>query len=233
MKKVKNEIQKLFDECQRKYEEGGVATVIEFIDEAIRQGDNLFSPLALEVQYERCEACDANMPSLNNICLVCGQPTAPVVGKFCPEPIYFHIIKSGWDADLQRQQVEINCGENGKLLLIKTDEGFVVDVYGQNDLIDTMAIWEDTLNPPDDEIEEESGAPENFSDVEIEEFKEKWGQYHNEVTASLGYPLSHSKSDELLMEDYFWIEEDKMWYNKSASMFTPREQAIADYLRLG
>lgn len=78
---------------------------------------------------------------------------------------------------------------------------------------------------------EEDNDPRNFSDVEIEEFKQKWGQYHNEITANLGYPLSHSQSDELLMEDYFWIEADKFWFPKSASLYTPREQAIADYLR--
>jgi hypothetical protein len=33
------------------------------------------------------------------------------------------------------------------------------------------------------------------------------------------------------MDDYFWIEEDKKWYNIEASMFTEREQEIADYLR--
>lgn len=75
MGKLRKLIQEFFDECQRKYEHGGVADVIEFIDEAIRQGDNLYSFLALEVQYERCDACDADMPSHNHTCLVCGQTT--------------------------------------------------------------------------------------------------------------------------------------------------------------
>jgi len=78
---------------------------------------------------------------------------------------------------------------------------------------------------------EETNLPENFSDVEIRKFKEEWGQYHNEITANLGYPLSHNESDELLMVDYFWNEEEKMWYPKSASLYSEREQAIADYLR--
>jgi hypothetical protein len=80
------------------------------------------------------------------------------------------------------------------------------------------------------DVLEESGDPRNFSDVEIEEWKEKWGQSHSEITANLGYPKSHSLSDELLIDDYFWVEKDKRWYNKCASMFTDREQAIADYL---
>ena len=69
-----------------------------------------------------------------------------------------------------------------------------------------------------------------FTNEEILDFKKTWGQSHSEITANLGYSKSHSKSDELLVDDYFWIEKDKKWYNKCASMFTEREQEIADYL---
>src|ERR1035437_1055641 len=79
--------------------------------------------------------------------------------------------------------------------------------------------------------EAETYAPENFSDLEIAEFKENWVQSHSEVCNELGYSLKHSESDDLLMMDFFWIAKDKKWYNKEASMFTPREQAIADYLK--
>jgi len=68
----------------------------------------------------------------------------------------------------------------------------------------------------------------NFTDDEIEEFKENWGQTHKEICTNLGY---NKDCDEILIDDYFWIEADQKWYNKSASMFTEREQAIADYLR--
>lgn len=78
------------------------------------------------------------------------------------------------------------------------------------------------------DVEEESNDPNNFSDVEIAEFKKNWGQSHSEICANLGYDKDCS---EILIDDYFWIEEDQMWYNKSASMYTDREQAIADYLR--
>jgi hypothetical protein len=78
-----------------------------------------------------------------------------------------------------------------------------------------------------DEIE--TGAPENFSDLEVEEFKKNWGQTHGEVCNELGY--NKKTSDDLLMMDFFWIDADKKWYNKESSLFTPREQAIADYLR--
>jgi hypothetical protein len=70
---------------------------------------------------------------------------------------------------------------------------------------------------------------ENFTDEEIREFKKNWGQSHSELCSELGY--SKRDSDDIIMLDFFWIEEDKKWYNKCASLFTEREQAIADYLR--
>ena len=69
------ETQKLFEICQRKYEEGGYAAVIEYIEEAIRQGEDT---IVLDVEYKPCRACDNDMPSLKGICLVCGQPVAKV-----------------------------------------------------------------------------------------------------------------------------------------------------------
>ncbi len=146
-------------------------------------------------------------------------------------PNYFDVKSQGWNSGLEREEIQVNCGENGILMVVKTDEGFVVDAFDvDGDNINTMAVWEDDINPL---IEEESGAPENFSDVEIQEFKENWGQSHGEITSELGFPLSHAKSDELIIAtgNYFWDEADKKWYNKCASMFTEREQAIANYLR--
>jgi hypothetical protein len=71
-----------------------------------------------------------------------------------------------------------------------------------------------------------------ISDAEIREFKFKWGQSHVSICTNLGYPYEHSQSDELLMEDYFYIETDHKWYPKASSFYnTPREQAIADFLR--
>jgi len=277
MGKIKSEITKLFDECQRKYEEGGVAAVIEFIEEAIRQGDNLFSSLALLVQYERCEACDADMPSLNHICLICGQETKiskqqlvdaviedlkkgfalgdytvldellnklqiKTLVQSLPEEkwneykelnnSYFEIMHFDYYDEAGYEEIQIHCGEHGNVYLKQDGDklGFIIDVYGQNDVLDTMTVWEEDLKDWD---EEESGDPRNFSDVEIQEFKENWGQSHGEITSELGFPLSHAKSDELIIAtgNYFWIEADKKWYNKHASMFTEREQAIADFLR--
>jgi hypothetical protein len=141
---------------------------------------------------------------------------------------YFKINKQGWDKDLGREEVQIYCGKNGNLMVIKTDEGYIVDAYDVNgEIINTMAIWEDDINPPSDEDEIDNT---DITDEDIVQFKKDWGQTHSGITAELGYPRSHEQSDGLLMEDYFWIEKDKRWYNRCASMFTPKEQRISDYL---
>jgi hypothetical protein len=145
-------------------------------------------------------------------------------------PLYFEIVSQGYNKDLGREEIQVHGGENANIFLIKTDEGFIVDVYGQNDLIDTLAIFEDVLTA-DAEGVEESGAPENFSDLEVKEYLENWGQKQGEITSNLGYPKSHAKSDELLMEDYFFLEGRKEWYPKISRMYSKREQAIADYVR--
>ena len=65
---------------------------------------------------------------------------------------------------------------------------------------------------------------------EIKAFKEKWGQKHDEICVNLGY--TKKGSDDLLMLDYFWLENEKQWYPKDNSCYSEREQEIADYLRL-
>lgn len=70
-----------------------------------------------------------------------------------------------------------------------------------------------------------------FTEEEISSFKENWGQSHEEICSCLGY--DEDSSDDLLMIDYFWIENDKLWINKSASGFEGKDQEIADFLRFG
>lgn len=81
----------------------------------------------------------------------------------------------------------------------------------------------------DDGIPQEPTDPENFSDLEVQEFKDEWGQSHPEICACLGWP--EQGSDDLLMTNYFWKHAEERWYPKSSSMYSEREQAIADYLR--
>jgi hypothetical protein len=63
---------------------------------------------------------------------------------------------------------------------------------------------------------------------EISDFKENWGQSHEEICCCLGY--DEEDSEDLLVEDYFWIESDEIWINRNASDFTEREKEIADLL---
>lgn len=146
---------------------------------------------------------------------------------------YFVINAQGWNKGLEREEIQVHCGENGNLMIVKTDEGFVVDAYdiGGN-CINTMAIWEDDINPlTDDDEDNEPIDPNNFSLVEQEDFLDQWGQLTDEVCAELGY--DEKTSDDLLMVDYFYYEPKKYWIPKCSSLYTPREQSIADYLKLG
>jgi hypothetical protein len=63
---------------------------------------------------------------------------------------YFEVVHQGWNNELQREEIQIHCGENGNLFLIKTEEGFIVDVYNNDDNVDTMTIWEDDLTPDEE-----------------------------------------------------------------------------------
>lgn len=193
MGKVKESIQKVYDDCQAIYENGGYAKVFDHV--AIQKSEG--NPDYADVVEERCNACEGDMPSLNHICLICGQETKPMKYTLVDEAIknlkadilagdvtvldellsklsvktlvqalpeeewekykelnnsYFEINAQGWNAELQREEIQIHCGENGNLLIVKTDEGFVVDVYDVNgDNLNTMAIWEDDINPLDED----------------------------------------------------------------------------------
>jgi len=273
MGKIKDEIQQLRETCERKYQEGGAAAVIEYIEEAIRHGQQM---ILLEVQYERCEACDADMPSIGHECLVCGQETKiskqqlvdaviedlkrgfekgdytvldellnklPVktLVQALPEEdwqvydelnnSYFEIMHQDYYEPAGREEIQIHAGEHGNVYLFQDGDklGFIIDVYGQNDQLDTMTVWEEDLKDWDED--EEPIDPNNFSLVEQEDFLDQWGQLTDEVCAELGY--DEETSDDLLMVDYFYYEPKKYWIPKISSLYTPREQSIADYLRLG
>jgi len=60
---------------------------------------------------------------------------------------YFNIKETGFNEDSQREEIQINCGKNGVLYLFKTDEGFIVDVYNQDDNVSTMAVFETDFEP--------------------------------------------------------------------------------------
>lgn len=55
---------------------------------------------------------------------------------------YFEIVQAGYNEGLEREEIQIHCGENGNLMIVKTDEGYVVDAFD--------CVWEEDINP--DEI---------------------------------------------------------------------------------
>jgi len=68
-----------------------------------------------------------------------------------PDDGYFKIKSMGYNHELKREEVQIHAGDNGNVFLIKTEEGFIIDVYGQEDNIATMSIWEEDLSNDNDE----------------------------------------------------------------------------------
>jgi hypothetical protein len=141
---------------------------------------------------------------------------------------YFKIIPG-----IDPERIEVECGRNGRVFLIHTDQGLVVDVYanGSDELVDTMAIWDEDLNNQvdfTDDLSEEEQHKDEPTDEEIEKFKNDWGQTDSEIKSNL--ELDDDVDDSLLMDDYFWIDNDQIWCNKHASLFTEREQEIANFL---
>ena len=68
---------------------------------------------------------------------------------------YFNVKETGFNEDSNREEIQINCGENGVLYLFKTDEGFIVDVYNQSDNVNTMAVFETDLEPDEEDTIED------------------------------------------------------------------------------
>ena len=144
---------------------------------------------------------------------------------------YFNIRATGFSKVTQREEIEINAGENGKLMIYKTLEGFVVDAYDANgENIDTMAIWEDGINPLVEDYE--PFDPKDLDSYERKEFVNGWGQTHKEICEELGYWENGLESDDLIMIDYFWLVPENVWLPKLLSLYTEREEEVANQLRL-
>lgn len=77
--------------------------------------------------------------------------------------------------------------------------------------------------------DEEDDEVETPSLAELNDFFDDWGQTHDEICSCLGY--DEEGSDDLLTDDYFWVQKRYLWCNKEASGFTERDKEIADYLR--
>ena len=70
------------------------------------------------------------------------------------------------------------------------------------------------------------------TDAGIQEFKAEWGQEELDICAELRYEVGDDGTSELLMSDgYFWNDDASLWYPESSSMYSKRQQEIADHLR--
>lgn len=49
--------------------------------------------------------------------------------------------------DIDTHRIHVKCGENARVVLIETAEGFIVDIYRNTDdeLLDTMTVWNDDI----------------------------------------------------------------------------------------
>lgn len=150
MEIIKNNLQKVFDECYIIYQLNGYSDVIDHVNEQ----QKINNPLYTNVVEEYCDQCENDMPSLYHVCLICGQDTIPIddhkierklfeIQKEDATEQYFTIVHQGYQEDLLREEIQIHAGENFNIFLIKTEEGFIVDVYNQDDFVDTLAIWDD------------------------------------------------------------------------------------------
>ena len=76
-----------------------------------------------------------------------------IFGGRSEKKTYFEIVHSGYCGASNREEIQIHAGENGNIILYQDVDklGFIIDVYGQKDLTDTMTIWEDDLNSENNE----------------------------------------------------------------------------------
>ena len=136
-------------------------------------------------------------------------------------------------------RIHIKCGENARVVLIETDMGFIVDVFRITDdeNIATMSVWNEDIDDDgrdftddlSEDVQPDCCKPKTPTAEEIKKFFSEWGQKHKEICANLGY--DKKTADDLLMEDYFWLQSQKEWYPKISSVYSNREQEIADHLR--
>ena len=61
---------------------------------------------------------------------------------------YFEIKSSGFNKSIGREEIIIHAGKHGVICLHQDGDklGFIVDVYGENDICDTMCVWDEDLD---------------------------------------------------------------------------------------
>lgn len=139
-----------------------------------------------------------------------------------PPPDYFKLKATGFDTQIQREQIEIKTGKHGTFVMYQDGDklGFIVDVFGETDHVSTMQVWEEDLKP-------EEKTP---TGKEIEDYIDEWGQTHDEICAELGY--DDDGADEMILGDgYFWLERFQKWFPDCSSMYDERDDEIVEYLK--
>jgi hypothetical protein len=63
---------------------------------------------------------------------------------------------------------------------------------------------------------------------QVENFVENWGQSHKELCSNLNYDTE--TSDDIIMLDYFWDVLDEVWLPKQSTLYSKKEQKIANEL---
>ena len=135
MRKIKDLIQQVYDECTTLYEQGGVSAVCDHVT-AQQVADN---PMYEEVKYKYCTACEAGQPVLNDVCLVCGSSTAKpkviMYGDRIDTVGQLRVILSDLD---DHDQICIEA--------IDLQTGDVQDLYPMNvDVIEGIKLTDDTI----------------------------------------------------------------------------------------
>lgn len=85
MKTISEEkFDKIYNKCEKIYSESGASSVIEHVEKKRDEGKKNY----LKIDYHRCEPCDADMPCLNDTCLVCGSSIEKPVLKADKKTIF-------------------------------------------------------------------------------------------------------------------------------------------------
>ena len=123
------------------------------------------------------------------------------------------------DLILTTKDINIWKDNDDSLLTINTCRDEVAKSYTH---------WVESKDELDINIDELD--PNNFSGLEMLNFKNFHGYTHNYICSFLGLHDKGSDTRDIISENYFWIEKYQMWYLRKADHYDKREQLIAEYL---
>lgn len=140
MGKVKAEIQKVYDECTKLYEQGGVSAVC---DHVIKQ-QGLDNAMYDDVKYRYCNGCEAGQPNLNDVCLVCGTDTYVKPSMYADD---VSIGKTIYTVGELRYLMEgLNDNDQICIEAIDLETGDTQDLYPLAlDVIEGIKLMDDTI----------------------------------------------------------------------------------------